>query len=205
MRIIFARHGESQANIERVISNSNLRHPLTERGREQSRALAARLAPLQISAIYASPILRAQETAAIIGGALGLPVETADGLREFHCGIVEGRGDAEAWAAHNAVVAAWDRGEAGARIPEGESLDDLRARFVPLIDQLVERYRALDATIVLVTHGMTITLMLPVILSNLDSALSRSYPLGNCVCIFASLSDGRLRCDSWDTIAFPDP
>lgn len=40
MRLLFARHGESEANVDRVFSNRGWGHPLTPAGREQARVLA---------------------------------------------------------------------------------------------------------------------------------------------------------------------
>lgn len=106
MRLIFARHGESVANVEPIISNRDLPHPLTAKGRQQANALADRLAENSIVAIYSSPILRAQGTAQIIAQRLGLVVETSAALREFDCGVAEGRGDDEAWRARNQAAKA---------------------------------------------------------------------------------------------------
>jgi probable phosphoglycerate mutase len=106
VKLIFSRHGESEANVLRVISNRDLPHPLTERGRIQAQALAERLAKRRILALYASPVLRAQQTALMVGGKLSLSIHTAEALREFDCGVMEGRGDAEAWQAHHEVIEA---------------------------------------------------------------------------------------------------
>src|SRR5438045_2997062 len=125
MRLFFTRHGESQANIERIISNRDLNHPLTAQGRAQANALAEQLAPMKIIAIYARPILRAQQTAQIMAERLAAPVITNTALREFDCGSMEGRGDAEAWAAHAAVIAAWAGGAYAQYIPGGESYHDM--------------------------------------------------------------------------------
>ena len=65
MRIYFARHGESQANLLHEISNRGLKHGLTRRGREQAVALADRLQNLAVTHIYSSPLLRAIETSVI--------------------------------------------------------------------------------------------------------------------------------------------
>ena len=60
-------------------------------------------------------------------------------LREFDCGLAEGRSDEEAWQLHASVMTDWlDRGRYGARIPGGESFDDLRRRFVPFISELTQ-------------------------------------------------------------------
>jgi broad specificity phosphatase PhoE len=43
-RLLFVRHGESEANARHVFSNRGLPHRLTARGRAQVERLAARLA-----------------------------------------------------------------------------------------------------------------------------------------------------------------
>jgi broad specificity phosphatase PhoE len=68
MRIYFARHGESQANLLQEISNRGIRHGLTPKGRAQADALAVGLDGQKIVQIYSSPLLRAVETSAIVAG-----------------------------------------------------------------------------------------------------------------------------------------
>jgi probable phosphoglycerate mutase len=200
MRLIFTRHGESEANLQRIISNHDLPHPLTETGRLQAQRLAGRLAGGKVMAIYASPILRAQQTANIVAEKLGLPVQTVDALREFHCGVMEGRGDEAAWKAHDAVVEAWDRGDYAYCIPGGESFNDLRARFVSFVEGLVKEYARSDSDIVLISHGSILHQMLPLVLNNIDRAFSRQHQLGNTTCVVAVLSNGKLVCLEWDNI-----
>jgi len=91
MRIYFARHGESQANLLHEISNRGLRHGLTRKGREQAVALAQRLQHRPIAHIYSSPVLRAIETSVILANRLEVDYEITDALREYDCGILEGR------------------------------------------------------------------------------------------------------------------
>jgi probable phosphoglycerate mutase len=200
MRLIFTRHGESEANILKIISNRNLPHPLTEKGHQQASLLADRLTPLKIVAIYTSPILRAQQTANILAQKLGLPVQLADALREFDCGLVEGRGDDEAWHAHHAVVEAWNQGDHFYCIPEGESFNDVRARFIPFVEGLVQEYAQSDGTVVLISHGSMLHQMLPLVLSNIDPIFSQQHPLGNTACVIATPKNGQLICLEWDNI-----
>ena len=105
MRIYFIRHGESQANLLRQISNRGLRHGLTRIGREQTRSLAQKLEPCSITKIYASPVLRAIETGVILANQLGVDYELTDALREYDCGILEGRADPAAWRQSAGVYA----------------------------------------------------------------------------------------------------
>ena len=198
MRIFFTRHGESQANVEQVISNRNLPHALTAKGRAQSTALAAQLGKQNIAAIYASPILRAQQTAQIIGERLSAPVTTTPALAEFDCGIMEGRGDAEAWAAHHAVVSDWAAGRPDAHIPEGESFTHMQARFVPFVEQLVAQHEHTEHNFLLVAHGSLLYHMLPLVLANVSSAFIGQQSMRNCLLIDTTVQNGQLICAKWD-------
>ncbi len=70
MKLYFVRHGESTANLLREFSNGGAKHPLTEKGVEQARTVARALSGLQIEQIYASPVLRAVQTAQILAESL---------------------------------------------------------------------------------------------------------------------------------------
>lgn len=167
--IYFVRHGESWANTRRVIANRGLSYGLTERGRQQAQALAARLPMDEVKLVYHSPLARAAETAAILSGGR-VPCWAEEALRECDCGICEGRDDLAAWALHGATMARWRAGDWAARIEGGESLDDVRRRFVPFIEQ-VQRGLGAD-TVVLVTHGALVVSMLPLLLPGLDPAFA---------------------------------
>ena len=170
MKIYFARHGESQANILHEISNRGLRHGLTPRGREQAAALARRLEKLPIATIYSSPLLRAIETSVILAHHLRLEYEVVDALREYDCGIAEGRADAAAWQLWQELSDAWTiHGRHEQRIEGGESFLDVRSRFVPFIEGLVAQYAATGAGIVCVGHGGLYRMMLPLVLPEGDA------------------------------------
>jgi probable phosphoglycerate mutase len=140
MKPYFARPGESEANVLREISNRGLKHPLTEKGRQQAQTLAAVLQPAGIAAIYTSPLLRAVQTAEILSEALGVGLEVTDALREYDCGILEGTSGPETWAAFWALREAWWPGRQwDRRIEGGESFLDMQARFVPFIEGLLAR------------------------------------------------------------------
>jgi len=121
MRLYFVRHGQSEANVQSVISNRDLPHPLTELGRQQAMQLAQAMAAVPVTRIYSSPLLRARQTAEILSAALGAPIEITDALREFDCGIAEGRSDDEAWSLSRRVMDDWlGRGDPSSRIEGGE-------------------------------------------------------------------------------------
>ena len=67
MKVIFVRHGESEANVAGII-NDNPTRPvsLTERGREQAEAASNELRAVRFTHAYASEFPRAQQTAKIL-------------------------------------------------------------------------------------------------------------------------------------------
>jgi probable phosphoglycerate mutase len=205
MRILFTRHGESEANLQRIISNRSLPHQLTPLGIHQATVLGDHLlknADLQM--IVCSPIARAVQTAALIANQVGLPFSVNDALREFDCGAMEGRSDQDAWLAHQAVVRAWDEDQDYDRFipPDGESFNDLQVRFVPFLKLLMTNNRHMDADILLVSHGALLHQMLPIVHNNIDRDFTKQHPLGNCQLVISVPEKDLLRCICWNDIAF---
>ncbi len=188
----FVRHGESEANTLHVISNRGWKHGLTEKGREQAQALAERLRGKGITRIYTSPLMRAVQTGEIVARALDVPLERTHALGEIDCGIAEGRSDAEAWALHARVSLDWTEGRSAARIPDGESLEGVRARFAPFVESLLER----GEDVLLVGHGGLYHGTLPDLLNvDLAYALQRGFP--NTGCVLAEQRHEGLVCLEW--------
>ena len=82
MTAFLVRHGEVE-NPDRVVYADLPGFGLSERGRAEAAAAASFLAPLSVTAIYASPLDRAQETASFISDACGAPIGTRDDLTEW--------------------------------------------------------------------------------------------------------------------------
>ncbi len=199
MKLYFARHGESEANVQQVFWNQPEGYGLTDKGREQTRALGDNLAGVAFVALYCSPVLRAVQTARIVGRLMGLTPEVADGLREWHTGILEGQKcTKETEALHWWVTAQWMKhGNHDARIDGGESYNDIAARFMPLIDRLEETYCSTDANVLLISHAGTLTCMLPLLLSNVDRAFTLTRGIFYATPIVAELRDGEWVCLCW--------
>ena len=189
---------ESVANTLRVISNRHVPHPLTEVGRQQAAELAAALAGVSWAGLYASPILRAVQTAEILAAAFNLPIQIADALREPDCGELEGRSDEAAWDEHQRVMVDWLLHEKfDSRIAGGESYWDVRARFVPFIGQLITQHAHTAHNLLLIAHGSLLYMMLPEVLSNIDLAFAREQPMPNTAVIVAEQREGGLTCVEW--------
>ena len=86
----FLRHGETEANLRRVVAGSR-DVPLTEVGHDQARAAAAALKRCGITAIYSSALQRARDTADYVARELGLAVQVVPGLGERNWGVLEGK------------------------------------------------------------------------------------------------------------------
>ena len=201
MRLYFVRHGESEANILRVISNRGQQHGLTKRGWAQARALAERLAGVGIVQVYASPLLRAVQTAETLAQAWGVPYEVTDALREFDCGIAENRADAEAWQLWQSAVDAWDAQDWRYKIEGGECFLDLRDRFVPFIEGVVQRHAQPTDKVALVGHGGLYFSVLPLVLTNVDARAVKTWSMPNTGYVLAETTPSGLRCLEWCGLA----
>ena len=197
MRLYFVRHGESEANVLRVISNRGRQHGLTERGWAQARALAERLADVGVVQVYSSPLLRAVQTAETLAQAWGVPYAVTDALREFDCGVAEGRADAEAWQLWRSAVDAWQAGQVSYKIEGGECFLDLRDRFVPFIESVTQRHPGPTDSVVLVGHGGLYFSMLPLVLTNVDAQAVKDWPMPNTGYVLAETTPMGLRCLEW--------
>ncbi len=106
-RLYLIRHGATMLTAEdRFAGATNV--ALSDEGRRQAAALAARLKSVKLSAIYASPLDRTMETASILAAPHRLEVQPRDGLREISHGRWEGMTRAEVLKAYPDEVAAWD-------------------------------------------------------------------------------------------------
>src|ERR1700687_3125532 len=91
MLVRIARHGESEGNFAGSLQGSRFDTPLSARGTSQAEYLAIRLGGEAIDAVWASPMIRARETAAIVAAPLGLGVSLDADLVEFDWGVWSGR------------------------------------------------------------------------------------------------------------------
>jgi broad specificity phosphatase PhoE len=202
MKITFTRHGESQANILREISNRGLKHPLTPTGRKQAAELANTLQEQAVTRIYSSPVLRAIETTVILAERLDVDYEVVEALREYDVGELEGRSDAQAWLAMEELGKTWlYQGRFDERLPGGESFNDLRKRFLPFIEGLIQEYGKGTAHLVCVAHGGVYWMMLPLVLGNVDLALiHKQGGFGHTDCISTELTANGLVCTAWNGV-----
>lgn len=100
MIIYLIRHGQTTGDIENRYGGDYDDH-LTDVGKQQSSKLAGQLADKNIERLYASPRIRAKETATIIAARLGLKAQTLNDFRERNgYGILTGMTKDEALQRH---------------------------------------------------------------------------------------------------------
>ena len=67
MKIWVTRHGQTDLNLHRLMQGRT-DQPLNETGIRQAQEARARIGDIRFDAVYASPLVRARRTGAIIGG-----------------------------------------------------------------------------------------------------------------------------------------
>ena len=93
--LTLVRHAQSAGNASGLIDSSTPGPELTPRGWCQATLAAAQLAPNHYDGIYASSMIRTQQTATPTAQALGEPVSVLPGLREIEAGQYEGTPESE--------------------------------------------------------------------------------------------------------------
>lgn len=161
-RIFLVRHGETQYAVERRLSGLAA-VSLTQRGRAQAAALATQLTaagckPAQ-ARLLSSPIVRARETASIIGDALQVVVETDERLRERDFGDWDGKTGTEIKARWPELVAKWRHDPAATCPPNGETAMALIERVTDFWGHEVSR-AAGDGDLIVVSHSSPLQALL---------------------------------------------
>ncbi len=106
---------------------------------------------MPLRAIYASPLQRALDTAAQIAAPHALPVIPVPGLLEIHQGAWESLRLAEVQERFGDVLRAWWTTPATVRVPGGETIEEVRARAMTALRELVQRHSG--EAIAAVAHG----------------------------------------------------
>jgi broad specificity phosphatase PhoE len=173
--LLLCRHGETDWNREgRILGQRDL--PLNEVGRAQAVSMGERLASLPLSAVFASPLRRAQATAALAFP--GHTIRLDARLLEVDCGAATGLTRAEfrtldegRW--WDAVTADPER----AALPSGESFGAVRDRMVAALTEFAAAYP--EDILAVVSHGTALEVATAALLGRpLAEAASFSYANG---------------------------
>lgn len=151
-RYFVMRHGEAELNVKRIVnSDSSVKNPLTDLGREQARESAQTLKDKGIDLVIASPLPRTQQTAEIVRAELGLSTDsliTDERLREIDFGEHEGISKSDSDLVYMQGGDFFSRGA-----PGGETLGNLKKRAGEILFDLETRF--VGKNILMVTHDGT--------------------------------------------------
>jgi broad specificity phosphatase PhoE len=146
--VLLVRHGETDDNAADRFQGQ-LDTPLNDRGREQARAVARIVAGEGLRALYSSPLVRASETAEIVGAVLNLDPVLDERLMEADAGDWSGRLYAEIIADQSSAFDAWRAADPAFRFPNGESVAEQTARVAAALTDV----RAGPLPALVVCHG----------------------------------------------------
>jgi probable phosphoglycerate mutase len=157
LELIIVRHGQSEGNRDRVFTGHGP-SPLTERGHEEARCAAARIAIGPVDALFSSDLPRAVQTAQPIAELTGVPIIQDRALREKNFGDLTGMSFSELEAKYPDVWQGLLARDPGFQPPGGESHAMCRERMNTFLARLFE-YRT-SGRVVLVSHGVAINHLL---------------------------------------------
>jgi broad specificity phosphatase PhoE len=136
--LTFIRHAESEANAAEIASTTVPGPPLTPVGQEQAAALADRLSGEGFDGIYASEMVRTQQSAAPLSKAMGEQVTVLPGLNEIPAGWFEGIPVADTSGTFLLGPQAWLRGDRRFGIPGSEDGDEFNGAFTNAVQKIYE-------------------------------------------------------------------
>jgi broad specificity phosphatase PhoE len=156
-RLLLIRHGATTATEEGRFSGASGTE-LSEEGRRQAERLGERLAKGALTAIYASPLSRALDTARIIARHCGLEPIVRDGLREISHGHWEGMKRADVEREFPDEYAAYVADPFTFAPAKGESGVAVLARALPVVREIVSAHPG--GRVGVVSHKATLRLVL---------------------------------------------
>jgi len=153
--LLLIRHGENEYTRTGKLAGWTPEVHLNEAGQKQARALAERLQPARLAAIYSSPLERARETAEPLAEAKHLPIQILEGLGEVRYG--QWQGQSLKRLARTKLWRVVQQHPSAMRFPGGETLRAVQARALEAVDEIVQRHP--KKLVAAFSHGDVIKLL----------------------------------------------
>jgi broad specificity phosphatase PhoE len=176
MTLTFVRHAQSQGNAAGIIDTSVPGPGITAEGEQQAQQIADELRDNDFDGIYASSMVRTQQTAAPLAKDLGEQVDVLPGLREIPAGWFEGEPEAAAPTTYFVAPAQWLQGDRDAKIPGAIDGNEFNDDFTAAVQRI---YESGDKNAVAFSHSAAVMIWTQMNVSNADSELLMSHPLPN--------------------------
>lgn len=177
MKLILARHGETDWNVAKKIQGVT-DTDLNENGRRQAKELAEAVIAgnLDITAIYSSHLKRAAQTAACVADALNLPYHTMEDLQELNFGKWEGNSWHEVKERYPEEFGVWYTNRRYTPAPDGESYQQMLERLLPALQDILHRERG---NVLVVIHSAEIVAFQAALHDTSFQTMAKDYPIGN--------------------------
>ncbi len=156
--IIFLRHAQAENNTKRILAGRTEGVPLTKTGIQQAEQISEYLKPLDISAIYSSPIERAKHTAEIVTKNSVIDVELDDRLTEIHMGKFTRMNYDDMFAKYGNIFLKFYENDPVIAEHEVETFPNVQKRIIDMVDHVIKKHN--NENVILVTHMDPIKSML---------------------------------------------
>ena len=167
--IIFLRHGQAENNVKRILAGRTDGVPLTKTGIEQADRIAEYLKPLDISAIYSSPIERASHTAKIVAENNSLDYQLDDRLIEIDMGRFTLMNYDDMFAKYGNIFLKFYENDPVISEHEVETFPDVQKRVLDMVDHVLKKHN--NENVILVTHMDPIKSMLAKVMNLVPQTL----------------------------------
>jgi len=167
--IIFLRHAQAENNAKRILAGRTEGIHLTKTGIEQAELIAKYLKPLDISAIYSSPIERASHTAEIVAKNNSLDHNLDDRLTEIEMGKFTRMNYDDMFAKYGNIFLKFYQNDPVIAEHEVETFPQVQSRILDMVSHIVEKHK--NENVILVTHMDPIKSMLAKVMNLLPETL----------------------------------
>ncbi|OBF14217.1 histidine phosphatase family protein [Mycobacterium sp. ACS4331] len=174
--LTFVRHAQSQGNASGLIDTSVPGPGLSEEGRRQAQAAADALRGKEFDGVYASNMVRTQQTAAPLAADLDEQVEVLPGLREIEAGWFEDKPESQVASTYFLAPEQWLDGNLSAAIPGSVTGKEFNDRFTAAVAEI---YDSGDKNPVAFAHSGSIMLWTLLNVANPNDGLLLNRPLPN--------------------------
>ena len=167
--IIFLRHAQAENNAKRILAGRTEGVHLTKTGIEQAEQIIKYLKPLDISAIYSSPIERASHTAEIVAKNCSLEVVLDERLTEIEMGKFTHMNYDDMFAKYGNIFLKFYENNPVISEHEVETFPDVQKRVLDMVDHVLKKHKS--ENVILVTHMDPIKSMLAKVMNLLPETL----------------------------------
>ena len=174
--LTFIRHAESESNAQHMINTDIPGPSLTEEGEGQAQQLAHQLSRNNFDGVYASDMVRTQQTAAPLAHALGKHVQVLPGLREIDAGWFNDTPTDMAKSTYLLAPADWLNGDLKDAVPGSISGKKFNDEFTSAVQKI---YDSGNTKPVAFSHAESIMYWTLLNVQNPKDSLATSHPLPN--------------------------